>query len=50
MDPHHRQIIYRKSLGGLLVLHLLFVHPETFQTYIAGDYVGQHASFVRIAV
>jgi uncharacterized protein len=30
-----REIIYGKSLGGLLVLHLLFVHPEAFQTYIA---------------
>ena len=29
-----RQIIYGKSLGGLLVLHLLFVHPDTFQTYL----------------
>ena len=32
-----RQIIYGKSLGGLLVLHLLFVHPEAFQTYIAAS-------------
>jgi uncharacterized protein len=32
-----RQIIYGKSLGGLLVLHLLFVHPDAFQTYIAAS-------------
>jgi uncharacterized protein len=32
-----RQIIYGKSLGGLLVLHLLFIHPEAFQTYIAAS-------------
>ena len=32
-----RQIIYGKSLGGLLVVHLLFVHPEAFQTYIAAS-------------
>ena len=32
-----RQIIYGKSLVGLLVLHLLFLHPETFQTYIAAS-------------
>jgi uncharacterized protein len=32
-----RQIIYGKSLGGLLVLHLLFVHPEAFRTYIAAS-------------
>src|ERR1700719_4642547 len=36
VDPE-RQIIYGKSLGGLLVLHLLFVHPEAFQTYIAAS-------------
>jgi uncharacterized protein len=29
-----RQIIYGKSFGGLLVIHLLFVHPEAFQTYL----------------
>jgi uncharacterized protein len=32
-----RQIIYGKSLGGLLVLHLLFVHPDTFQTYLVAS-------------
>ena len=32
-----RQIIYGKSFGGLLVLHLLLVHPEAFQTYIAAS-------------
>jgi predicted alpha/beta superfamily hydrolase len=36
VDPE-RQIIYGKSLGGLLVLHLLFIHPEAFQTYIAAS-------------
>jgi ferri-bacillibactin esterase len=29
-----RQIIYGKSYGGLLVIHLLFVHPDAFQTYL----------------
>jgi uncharacterized protein len=29
-----RQIIFGKSLGGLLVIHLLFVHPDAFQTYL----------------
>jgi uncharacterized protein len=29
-----RQIIYGKSFGGLLVIHLLFVHPDAFQTYL----------------
>ncbi|MBV8097971.1 MAG: alpha/beta hydrolase [Verrucomicrobia bacterium] len=29
-----RQIIYGKSYGGLLVIHLLFAHPEAFQTYL----------------
>jgi len=29
-----RQIIYGKSYGGLLVTHLLFVHPDAFQTYL----------------
>jgi predicted alpha/beta superfamily hydrolase len=32
-----QQIIYGKSLGGLLVLHLLFVHPDAFQTYIVAS-------------
>jgi uncharacterized protein len=29
-----RQIIYGKSYGGLLVIRILFVHPEAFQTYL----------------
>jgi len=29
-----QQIIYGKSYGGLLVIHLLFLHPEAFQTYL----------------
>ena len=29
-----RQIIYGKSYGGLLVIHLLFNHPDAFQTYL----------------
>jgi uncharacterized protein len=29
-----QQIIYGKSYGGLLVIHLLFVHPDAFQTYL----------------
>jgi uncharacterized protein len=29
-----RQIIYGKSYGGLLVIHLMFVHPGAFQTYL----------------
>jgi uncharacterized protein len=33
VDPE-RQIIYGKSYGGLLVTHLLFVHPDAFQTYL----------------
>ncbi len=32
-----RQIIFGKSLGGLLVLHLLFVHPGAFQTYLVAS-------------
>ena len=33
VDPA-QQIIYGKSYGGLLVIHLLFVHPDAFQTYL----------------
>lgn len=29
-----QQIIYGKSFGGLLVIHLMFVHPDAFQTYL----------------
>jgi predicted alpha/beta superfamily hydrolase len=32
-----QQIIFGKSLGGLLVLHLLFVHPGAFQTYLVAS-------------
>jgi predicted alpha/beta superfamily hydrolase len=30
-------VTFEAWLGGLLVLHLLFVHPEAFQTYIAAS-------------
>jgi len=32
-----RQSLYGKSLGGLLVLRVLFRHPEAFQTYVAAS-------------
>lgn len=32
-----RQAIFGHSFGGLFVLHILFTHPEAFQTYIAAS-------------
>jgi predicted alpha/beta superfamily hydrolase len=32
-----RQSLYGKSLGGLMVLRVLFRHPEAFQTYVAAS-------------
>jgi uncharacterized protein len=32
-----RQALFGHSLGGLFVLHVLFNHPEAFQTYLAGS-------------
>ncbi len=32
-----RQVLYGNGFGGLLALHVLFNHPETFQTYIASS-------------
>lgn len=32
-----RQSLWGHSFGGLFVLHTLFTHPESFQTYIAAD-------------
>jgi predicted alpha/beta superfamily hydrolase len=32
-----RQALFGHSLGGLFVLHTLFKHPETFDTYVAGS-------------
>ena len=32
-----RQALFGDSLGGLFVLHVLFTHPEAFDTYIAGS-------------
>ena len=36
VDPA-RQILYGKSLGGLMVLHQLFTDPTAFSTYIAAS-------------
>ncbi len=36
IDPA-RQILYGKSLGGLMVLRQLFRHPEAYSTYIAAS-------------
>ena len=30
-----REILFGHSLGGLFVLHTLFTHPDSFQTYLA---------------
>ena len=35
-DPE-KQILYGKSLGGLMVLHQLFINPIAFNTYIAAS-------------
>ena len=35
-DPH-RQALFGHSLGGLFVLHTLFVRSDAFDTYIAGS-------------
>src|SRR5262249_22194676 len=32
-----RQTLFGHSLGGLFVLHVLYTHPEAFQTYVAGS-------------
>jgi predicted alpha/beta superfamily hydrolase len=32
-----RQTLYGKSLGGLIVLRVLFLHPDAFQTYVAAS-------------
>lgn len=31
-----RQTLFGHSLGGLFVMHILYTHPEAFQTYAAG--------------
>jgi predicted alpha/beta superfamily hydrolase len=36
VDETH-QTLYGKSLGGLMVLRMLFQHPEAFQTYVAAS-------------
>jgi len=36
VDPA-RQILYGKSLGGLMVLRQLFTHPEAYTTYISAS-------------
>lgn len=36
VDPT-RQILYGKSLGGLMVLHQMFTDPKAFSTYIAAS-------------
>jgi uncharacterized protein len=36
VDPE-RQILYGKSLGGLLVLHQMFTDPKAYSTYIAAS-------------
>ena len=36
VDPA-RQILYGKSLGGLMVLHQMFTHPESYATYISAS-------------
>ena len=33
----HRQTLYGKSLGGLMVLRLMFRNPGAFQTYVAAS-------------
>jgi predicted alpha/beta superfamily hydrolase len=42
VEAHYRvdgahQTLYGKSLGGLMVLRTLFLHPEAFQTYVAAS-------------
>jgi predicted alpha/beta superfamily hydrolase len=32
-----RQVLLGHSLGGLFVLHVLFTHPDDFQTYVASS-------------
>ncbi|MCR6631881.1 MAG: alpha/beta hydrolase-fold protein [Magnetospirillum sp.] len=32
-----RQTLYGHSLAGLFTLHVLFTHPDAFQTYVAAD-------------
>jgi len=41
VDPA-RQILYGKSLGGLMVLHQLFTDPTAFSTYIAASPAISH--------
>jgi len=36
VDPA-RQILYGKSLGGLMVLHQLLTHPESYSAYISAS-------------
>jgi pimeloyl-ACP methyl ester carboxylesterase len=33
----HRQALFGHSLGGLFALYVLFKHPESFDTYVAGS-------------
>ena len=36
VDPT-KQILYGKSLGGLMVLHQMFTHPESYAAYISAS-------------
>jgi predicted alpha/beta superfamily hydrolase len=36
VDPA-KQILYGKSLGGLMVLHQMFIHPEAYAAYISAS-------------
>lgn len=53
-----RQILYGKSLGGLMVLRQLFRHPEAYSTYVAAspsiwwndrEVLGDEAAFAKRA-